>query len=103
MERPVPRPYPHQRLRFRWSAIRQQLTPEWDRISFTRQVVGEHIICLRRSWLFNYIFNSGLTAIAALKRKRKKFSSSKNICPVTESVAAANAAEILNDKVSCSV
>ncbi|EDX15375.1 GD11966 [Drosophila simulans] len=41
---------------------------------------------------------SGLTAIAALKRKRKKFSSSKNICPVTESVAAANAAEILNDK-----
>ncbi|XP_065723734.2 transient receptor potential-gamma protein isoform X2 [Drosophila suzukii] len=41
---------------------------------------------------------SGLTAIAALKRKRKKFSSSKNICPVTESVAAANAAELLNDK-----
>ncbi|XP_030557070.1 transient receptor potential-gamma protein [Drosophila novamexicana] len=41
---------------------------------------------------------SGLTAIAALKRKRKKFSSSKNICPVTESIAAANAAELLTDK-----
>ncbi|KAH8392235.1 hypothetical protein KR215_003683 [Drosophila sulfurigaster] len=41
---------------------------------------------------------TGLTAIAALKRKRKKFSSSKNICPVTESIAAANAAELLNDK-----
>lgn len=45
------------------------------------------------------IFFLGLTAIAALKRKRKKFSSSKNICPVTESVAATNAAEILSDKV----
>lgn len=42
---------------------------------------------------------SGLTAIAALKRKRKKFSSSKNICPVTESIAAANSADLLNDKV----
>ncbi|XP_017840256.2 transient receptor potential-gamma protein [Drosophila busckii] len=41
---------------------------------------------------------SGLTAIAALKRKRKKFSSSKNICPVNESIAAANAADLLNDK-----
>ncbi|XP_030384079.1 transient receptor potential-gamma protein isoform X1 [Scaptodrosophila lebanonensis] len=41
---------------------------------------------------------TGLTAIAALKRKRKKFSSSKNICPVTESIAAANAAELLTDK-----
>ncbi|XP_068150647.1 transient receptor potential-gamma protein [Drosophila tropicalis] len=41
----------------------------------------------------------GLTAIAALKRKRKKFSSSKNICPVTESVGpAVNAADLLNDK-----
>lgn len=43
----------------------------------------------------------GLTAIAALKRKRKKFSSSKNICPVTESIAAANTADLLTDKVSC--
>lgn len=43
---------------------------------------------------------SGLTAIAALKRKRKKFSSSKNICPVTESIAAPNATDLLNDKVS---
>ncbi|KAH8404922.1 hypothetical protein KR222_010490 [Zaprionus bogoriensis] len=41
---------------------------------------------------------SGLTAIAALKRKRKKFSSSKNICPVTESIAATNSTDLLNDK-----
>lgn len=41
----------------------------------------------------------GLTAIAALKKKRKKFSSSKNICPVTESISAANAVDLLNDKV----
>lgn len=43
---------------------------------------------------------SGLTAIAALKRKRKKFSSSKNICPVTESIAAPNTTDALTDKVS---
>ncbi|XP_075153159.1 transient receptor potential cation channel gamma [Haematobia irritans] len=41
---------------------------------------------------------TGLTAIAALKKKRKKFSSSKNICPVTESISAANAVDLLNDK-----
>ncbi|XP_067623442.1 transient receptor potential-gamma protein [Eurosta solidaginis] len=45
---------------------------------------------------------TGLTAIAALKKKRKKFSSSKNICPVNESISTANnngASEAaLNDK-----
>ncbi|XP_058981607.1 transient receptor potential-gamma protein-like isoform X1 [Musca domestica] len=41
---------------------------------------------------------TGLTAIAALKKKRKKFSSSKNICPVTESISTSNAADLLNDK-----
>ncbi|XP_054744158.1 transient receptor potential-gamma protein [Anastrepha obliqua] len=42
---------------------------------------------------------TGLTAIAALKKKRKKFSSSKNICPVNESMSTANGSEAaLNDK-----
>ncbi|XP_037959984.1 transient receptor potential-gamma protein [Teleopsis dalmanni] len=41
---------------------------------------------------------TGLTAIAALKKKRKKFSSSKNICPVTESISTANGTDTLNDK-----
>ncbi|XP_055921376.1 transient receptor potential-gamma protein [Eupeodes corollae] len=41
--------------------------------------------------------STGLTAIAALKKKRKKFSSSKNISPVTESVSTTTS-ESLNDK-----
>lgn len=42
----------------------------------------------------------GLTAIAALKKKRKKFSSSKNICPVTESISTTVVAnDALSDKV----
>ncbi|KAM7351321.1 transient receptor potential cation channel gamma isoform 2-T2 [Cochliomyia hominivorax] len=42
--------------------------------------------------------STGLTAIAALKKKRKKFSSSKNICPVNESISATNAVDLLSDK-----
>lgn len=63
------------------------------------------IFCFPPVYLYNYLNGVlggqlvGLTAIAALKKKRKKFSSSKNICPVTESISAANAVDLLNDKV----
>lgn len=52
--------------------------------------------CILRT---SVVLLKGLTAIAALKKKRKKFSSSKNICPVTESISTSNAADLLNDKV----
>lgn len=52
------------------------------------------------AWLLIKITKKiGLTAIAALKKKRKKFSSSKNICPVNESISATTAVDLLSDKV----